>query len=149
MVMDNWKLSKLWDIVTLLSGNPEARHEVASAAKICAKAANIGDPVALHIYEKAANELFIQTRMAIEPNRKDWDGTTVIMGGAWKGCPHMLDTFRNLLTEVYPEANVIEPVFEPVAGAVVRRFIREGYSTEYIQNRLQAGFQKLLYQTER
>ncbi len=146
LVMEHWNLDRLWDIVTHLAGNPDARHEVASAARLCAAAANAGDPVALGIYEHAALELFRQTRCVIDPNRESWDGTAVIMGGAWKGCPRMFEVFRKEIELLYPEARVEKPVYEPVVGCVVLRCLRDGLSMQEIREGLACGFGEFLYE---
>ena len=145
LVMEKWNLSHLWGIVTHLAGNPDARHEVASAAILCAEAANAGDRAALRIYEHAALDLFLQTRSAIEPNLNVWDGTVVIMGGAWKGCPRMFDIFKHEIELLYPKAKVQKPVFEPVVGCAVLRCLRDGLSMEDIRDDLTRGFQEFLY----
>ena len=44
LVMENWNLEDLWGIVTHLAGNPDARHEVASAAKLCTRLQNAKGP---------------------------------------------------------------------------------------------------------
>ena len=145
LVMEKWNLTNLWGIVTHLAGNPDARHKVASAAPLCAKAANAGDRVALRIYEHAALELAIQTRSVIEPNREGWDGTAVIMGGAWKGCPRMFEVFRKEIELIYPEAHVEKPLFEPVVGCAVLCALRDGFSMSDVREPLTQGFQEFLY----
>ena len=145
LVMEKWNLSNLWGIVTHLAGNPDARHEVASAAVLCAQAAHAGDPVALRIYEHAALELFIQTRSVIESKREEWDGAVVIMGGAWKGCPRMFDVFKHEIELAYPEAMVEKPIFEPVVGCAVLRCLRDGLPMEEIWENFRRGFHDFLY----
>ena len=145
LVMEKWKLTELWDIVAHLAGNPDARHEVASAAALCAKAAGEGDRVALRIYEDAALELSLQTRTVIESRREDWNGNVVIMGGAWKGSPHMFDVFKRELELVYPDTTVERPLFEPVVGCTVLRCLREGLSLMEIQDELTRGFREFKY----
>lgn len=145
LVMERWNLSNLWGIVTHLAGNPDARHEVASAAVLCAKAANAGDRVALRIYEHAALEMSIQTRGVIEAKREDWNGSVVIMGGAWKGCPRMFNVFKHEIELVYPGTTVEKPMFEPVVGCAVLRCLRDGMSMADIQAQLMQGFQDFRY----
>lgn len=145
LVMEKWNLTNLWGIVTHLAGNPDARHEVASAAVLCAKAANAGDRVALRIYEHAALEMSIQTRGVIESRREDWDGTVVIMGGAWKGCPRMFDVFRHEIELTYLGASVEKPLYEPVVGCAVLRCLREGLPIEAIREHLAREFQEFQY----
>ena len=71
MIMEKWELSKLWDIVTRLAGNPDARHVVASVAAICSEAAHSGDTVALGIYEKAAQELYLTAKAVAIKHKKE------------------------------------------------------------------------------
>ena len=145
LVMDHWGLQHLWDIVTLLAGNPNARHEVASAARLCSQAAHAGDKTALRIYEHAALDVSLQARTVIEQTRDEWDGTVVITGGAWKGHPRMFEVFKKEIQLIYPEAKISLPVFEPVVGCVVLRCMQEGRSIEEIREKLTAGFAQFLY----
>ncbi len=145
LVMENWSLEHLWGIVTHLAGNPDARHEVASAAKLCAKAAHAGDRTALRIYEHAALEMFLQTRTVIEQHRGEWDGTVVVMGGAWKGHPRMFEVFKREIELLYPEARVSLPLFEPVVGCAVLRALRGGMTLTELKAPLTEGFAEFRY----
>lgn len=145
LVMEKWNLSNLWELVTYLAGNPDARHEIASAATLCAKAAAAGDQVALDIYENAAMDLFLQARTAIELRREDWNGSVVIVGGAWKGCAHMFEVFKHQIEQAFPTATVEKPLLEPVAGCVVIRCLREGIPLTEIQKRMTQSFKDYLY----
>ena len=145
LVMEKWGLSNLWGIVSHLAGNPDARHEVASAAVLCAKAANAGDRVALRIYEHAALEMLVQTRGVIEDRREDWNRTVVIMGGAWKGCPRMFEVFKQEIELNYPESTVEKPLYEPVVGCAVLRCLRDGLAMEEIGGMVAEGFGDFRY----
>lgn len=149
LVMENWKLTELWGIVGHLAGNPDARHEVASAAKLCSKAAHAGDKVALRIYEHAALDLSVTARTVIDAHRSEWDGTVVIMGGAWKGHPRMFEVFKREIELVYPEAHVTRSLYDPVVGCAVLRFLDEGWSMEEIRQGLDMNFRQFLYDSER
>ena len=146
LVMKKWNLQDLWGIVTHLAGNPDARHEVASAALLCAQAAHAGDRTALRIYESAALEMSLQARTVIDKHLGEWDGTVVIMGGAWKGHPHMFDVFRQELMLSYPEARVYRPSFEPVVGCIVQRCLGEGRTMEEIRESILRGFGEFTYE---
>ena len=146
LVMEKWNLENLWDIVTHLAGNPDARHEVASAAQLCSKAAHAGDRAALRIYERAALEMFLQIRTVIEQHRDEWDGTAVIMGGAWKGHPRMYEVFKREVELLYPNAQVSLPLYEPVVGCVVLRALRDGLSLDAIRERISENFSMFRYQ---
>ena len=145
LVMEKWKLDNLWGIVSHLTGNPDARHEVASAAVLCAKAAEAGDKTALRIYEHAALEMARQARIVINRHRDEWDGAVVIMGGAWKGCSRMYDVFKHEIQLLYPEARVSRPVFEPVVGCAVLRCLREGLEIQTFRDQMTHGFGCLHY----
>ena len=145
LVMEHWGLQHLWDIVTHLAGNPNARHEVASAARLCSQAAHAGDKTALRIYEHAALDVSLQARTVIEQTRDEWDGTVIITGGAWKGHPRMFEVFKKEIQLIYPEAKISLPVFEPVVGCVVLRCMQEGRAIEEIREKLTAGFAQFLY----
>ena len=145
LVMERWNLTDLWGIVHHLAGNPDARHEVASAAKLCSQAAHAGDKTALRIYEHAALEMSLQTRTVIDGHRDQWDGTVVVMGGAWKGHPRMFEVFKAEMELVYPEARVSLPVFEPVVGCAVLRLLEQGKDPKELLEPLTQGFSQFLY----
>ncbi len=145
LVMEHWNLDNLWGIVTHLAGNPDARHEVASAAKLCSTAAHAGDRTALRIYENAALELSLQTRTIIEQHRHQWDGTVVIMGGAWKGHPRMFEVFKAEIELIYPEARVSLPIYEPVVGCAVLHCIENDITLDTLEKPIREGFSQFLY----
>ena len=145
LVMEKWGLTNLREIIYRLADNPDARHEVASAALLCSEAARAGDDVAIKIYEHAAVEMFRLMRSVIEQNRESWDGSVIIMGGAWKGYDGMFEHFKQMLLTKYPEAKIEKPLFEPVVGCTVMRCWRDGLSTEEIRERLIEGFKDFLY----
>lgn len=145
LVMEKWHLDDLWDIVLHLAGNPDARHEVASAASLCAKAAHAGDKAALRIYERAALDMSLLARTVIRQHRDEWDGTVTIMGGAWKGHPSMFNIFKQEIELLYPEATVSKPLFEPVVGCAVLRCLREGMTVEEMREPMINGFMQFQY----
>ena len=147
IIIEGLNIKTPMEMIWRLSNNPETRQEVARVAKLCAKAANLGDPVALKIYEKAGMELFRQTRAIIYKHFKEWDGTVVITGGAWKGCAHMLETFKSKLEHIYPHVVVYEPIFEPVVGAVIAYWARKGMDANALGERLKETFKPYLYTT--
>lgn len=145
LVMEKWHLDDLWDIVLHLAGNPDARHEVASAAALCSKAAHAGDKAALRIYERAALDISLLARTVIQQHRDEWDGTVTIMGGAWKGHPSMFNIFKQEIELLYPEATVSKPLFEPVVGCAVLRCLREGMTVEEMREPMINGFMQFQY----
>lgn len=145
MITEKFALNGLWDIVALMNRNPNARHEIASVAKLTAKAAEQGDPVALLIYRHAAHEMALQAITAIRRAYDDWNGKLVLMGGAWKGSSVMATAFESEVKQAYPETQLILPVYDPVIGCVILRALREGMPMEEIQARLQGKFDMYLY----
>lgn len=145
LVMEKWHLDDLWDIVLHLAGNPDARHEVASAAQLCSKAAHAGDKAALRIYERAALDISLLARTVIRQHRDEWNGTVTIMGGAWKGHPSMFNIFKQEIELLYPEATVSKPLFEPVVGCAVLRCLREGMTVEEMREPMINGFMQFQY----
>ena len=145
LVMDQWQMKNLWEIVGHLAHNPDARHEIASAARLCSEAAHAGDRVALRIYETVALEMLNQTRTVIDACRDDWDGTVVVMGGAWKGHPTMFDVFKHEIELIYPDARVSRPLYEPVVGCVVHRCIQNDTPFECYEKTLAENFTRYRY----
>jgi N-acetylglucosamine kinase-like BadF-type ATPase len=75
MVMEDWKLSKGWDIVTVVYGAESPFRKVASVTPLVGKAARQGDPVALGIVREAGAHMAEQTeglirREAIPQNER-------------------------------------------------------------------------------
>ena len=94
-------------------------------------------------YAKAATYWCIFT--VIEQHRGEWDGTVVVMGGAWKGHPRMFEVFKREIELLYPEARVSLPLFEPVVGCAVLRALRQGMTLSEIQAPLTEGFADFRY----
>jgi hypothetical protein len=90
--------------------------------------------------------MFLQARTVIEQHRSDWDGTVVVMGGAWKGHPRMFDVFKREIELLYPEAKVSLPLFEPVVGCAVLRGLREGTTLSDLREPILQGFAPFMYQ---
>lgn len=123
ILMKEWELQKLWDLVGKVMGGGDYRPLVASATYIASEAARQNDAVAIGIYEDAARDLAVQVFAAIARYGEEWEGPVVASGGVWKGHPRMLEAFCEEIRERYPEAKVIRPLFEPVVGCVIlRRF---------------------------
>jgi N-acetylglucosamine kinase-like BadF-type ATPase len=146
MIYEKWKTTNFQAIVSALASDPNARHRVAEVAVLVSLAANRGDSVAQKIYILAAEELLLQTDALISKKLGEWDGTVVIMGGAWKGFGGMLDHYRSKLLEKYPYVCVIKPNFEPVVGCAVARCFESGLDMEIIKEKAYAGFSEFLYE---
>ena len=140
MLMEDWKLDRLGDLVTRLIYEPNYRHVVASASYIASKAAIQGDQVALSIYEEAAHEMSRLVLTGIRRNGGSWEGPIVAAGGAWKGSSRMFETFRKDILAVYPQAEVTYPIFEPVIGCAIYRQFKEGKTFEELEEKVREGF---------
>ena len=122
ILMADWELKVMWNLIDVkLAGTSDFRRLIASATRICGKAAETGDEVAIGIFKDAAEELSHQVKTAIKQNGGKWIGPIVTSGGAWKSSPYMRNFFSESIHRDYPEAEVISPVFEPLVGSVILR----------------------------
>lgn len=140
MVMENFKLSQLWDLVHVVSDTSDVRRTVGSAALLVARAAGQGDAVALDIYDRAARAMAHQVLTALGRIQGDLQGPVVTSGGAWKGHRRMFDTFTAAVHDAYPKVPVIFPDFEPVAGCIFLRLLDEGRTVEEAMSVLRTCF---------
>jgi N-acetylglucosamine kinase-like BadF-type ATPase len=122
ILMADWNLKVLWDIFDVkLASTPDFRKLIASATRICGKAAELGDEVAIGIFKNAAEELALQVKTAIKQNGGNWIGPIITSGGAWKSSPYLKKFFRESILYDYPDAKIISPIFEPLVGSVILR----------------------------
>jgi len=145
LLLEDWQLGGIWDVVFYLAKDPEYRHKIASFTKLVGKAATEGDRVAQRVYEYAADELVEQTIALIRRFPDKWNGNAVIMGGAWKSYRGMFDRYKSSLERIYPNARVSEPIFEPVVGCAVCRCFDEGIAPEVFEDKMIRGFSEFLY----
>ena len=123
ILLDDWQMRDIWDVVFNLAKDPEYRHKIASFTKLVGKAATEGDRVAQRVYEYAADELVDQTVALINRFPDEWNGNVVIMGGAWKSYRGMFDRYKSEMERLYPHAKVVKPIFEPVVGCAICRLL--------------------------
>ena len=122
ILMQDWELDDMWDVINKkIAPTPDFRRLIASATRICGKAAAEGDPVAIEIFRDAANELALQVKTAIKNAGGSWTGPIVTSGGAWKSSPYMSAFFTESIRADYPDAEVMRPMFEPIVGNVLLR----------------------------
>lgn len=133
MIVEHFKIERLYDIINLLNYDPDSRHVIASVAKITSKAAALGDAVAIDIYRHAAKEIYRTTKAVINKVGGSFDVPIAIMGGAWKGSDVMVNTYADLIYSKYPNVEFVKPYFEPVVGCVIRRCLSEGMEMEEIR----------------
>ena len=70
------------------------------------------------------------------------------MGGAWKGCPYMLERFAYHVHKAYPNAKIEKPIFEPVLGCVVLRCMRDGLDNADTYAQIRENFADYLYERQ-
>ena len=126
LVMEEWQLQNLWDLVRMVYRSPSPRYVIASAAPLVSKAASMGDEVAQNIYRMAGEEMARQpiallTRLGLKDKI-----IGVIAGGVWKGSKIMFDTFQEAVTEAFPNITIEVPMFEPVMGGVIKQVLKAG-----------------------
>lgn len=132
-------------IIWHFAKNPNAREEIASFAKEVTKAAEMGDPAAIAVYEAAARDLFLQLEAVAKRVTDRWDGFVTLMGGAWKGYAGFFDTFCALVKERFPQAVIQKPLFEPVVGNIVLRGQEFGIPADEMRKRLLTNFSEFIY----
>lgn len=126
MLKEEWHLKELWDMVAPVYHSPDQRRLVASAARITARAAEAGDPVALSIYRDAGREIFRAADAVLKRLDAPFVGNVVTSGSVWKGHPVMREEFTRLLGEHWPGIPVRTPVLDPCAGGAVWRAVERG-----------------------
>jgi N-acetylglucosamine kinase-like BadF-type ATPase len=110
---------------------PAPRSVVASFASIVGEAARQGDRTAISILRRAgrsmAEQMIALIRRTIPGNSSSAPELPVTLsGGAWKGSWQMLDAFRGALAAVYPEIDIRWPMFDAVAGGIIRCAVQAG-----------------------
>lgn len=147
LVINEWKLNDLRDIINKVYGSSSPRYIVASVALLVSKAAALGDDIAKNIYKKAGEEMAKQVVALLADikynNEKKLN--VMIAGGAWKGSPIMFQAFKNFVKQSYWNVSIKIPVFEPVMGGVIKQAseTKNSVSLEYLKSQ----FGKFLYKT--
>ena len=144
ILMEDWNLKELWDIVNIGFSVSDHRPLVASAARIAAKAAKLNDPVAIKIYEDAAREMVLQVNTLIARHENNWHGPIVVSGGTWKGCERMYEVFCEEVKKVYPDVTICKPMFEPIIGCIAIQPLLDGMSFEEFKDTYQEKFKEYL-----
>lgn len=147
LLREEWGIGdNLFDMVTPIYADPQLRRRVASAARVVAKAAHLGDKIALDIYRAAAEELAHMTKAALKKCTLPIEGPVVAGGSAWKGHPIMFETYRARLADILPGRPFLMPAFEPVMGGVVRVALDQGRKPEEFMPLLRERFPQFIYQ---
>lgn len=148
MIYEEWRLQKLWGMVPLVYGSSDSRRLVASVARLVSRAAAAGDPVALFLYQNAAHQMAHMTICLLQRHGGRFEGPIVVSGGVWKGSPYMFECFRREVSAVFPDAEVLMPVFEPVVGGVVLQALENGMEKDDFWSALQREYRHYRYDAD-
>lgn len=130
LLMEAWKMNKLWDMVTKVYHTNDQRRLVASVTQITAQAAQMGDQVALEIYKSAAWELAHMTNTLLRRHDGYVPGKVCISGGVWKGHPIMLEQYKVMVHKEFPSVDIVSPEFDPCVCGIVYRALKNGRKKE-------------------
>jgi len=119
----SWGFDHLRQAVDLVYGSPQPVMKAASACPVVCQAARQGDAVAIGICCEAG--LLLARQLLALLHKYTADDVTVA-GSAWKGNPHMVETFRREMQAVRPGVAVTRLAFEPVMGGVFSTAIHLG-----------------------
>ena len=92
------------------------------------QAADAGDPVAMSLVDRQAEEIFLMARVALERlDLLDSDAEVVLGGGVLAARhPRLIGAVETLLKQEAPEVILRQPDIPPVAGAALLGFDRLG-----------------------
>lgn len=145
LVYEHFGTRDFFKIVIDFTKDLDARRHIAAVSRLTSRAAAEGDAVATRIYEYAGRELAHQLCTAIARDEHRWNGKVTIVGGAWKGSPVMYEVFCREVLAKYPTAEIMQPMFEPLIGCIVKRLYEEGRCVEALRPRLLEAFANYRY----
>jgi N-acetylglucosamine kinase len=117
-VYDHFKVNDFEKVFTTVYDELDHPKNIASFAKPVTEAAERGDDVALRIIEEASNELVLAATTVTEKLEIKPPVRIGCVGGF--GRSNLVSrTFESALTSQFPNAELIEPVDNPVVGAIV------------------------------
>ncbi len=118
---------RMFELVSIVHGSPDTRKPVARATYTLARAIRDGDAVAAQILtrvgiEAAENMVALLCRVG---QTADCELTVSGCGGAWKIHPLFWQSYAEKIRTVFPKMKLQVPLFDPVMGGVVYRWIGE------------------------
>jgi len=144
-----WNVRERHDMFDAVYLAPKPRSKVASAALLAARAAQMGDEVAVGIFERAGADMAVQAIAMLEQHGQGGAIDVMVAGSGWKGCKRMFDVFRESVMERFPRANVCLPKFEPVMGGAFLRLLELGDVPDgQLFERLERDFEPFVYVTQ-
>nr|WP_280521444.1 BadF/BadG/BcrA/BcrD ATPase family protein [Paenibacillus mangrovi] len=151
MIMEEWNLGQMGDIIPVIYGTSSTREVIASCSILVSRAARKGDLVAQHIFAAAGESLASQVIALMRRDAFDERTSIMAAGSVWNGHPLMFDRFKEVLITQFPGVTVALPLFEPVMGGVVREAMNlesADRMNEAIVQRLITEFHPFLYHTK-
>lgn len=126
LLQEEWGVTDKWAFVKGIYGEKSPFRKVASFVPVVAKAARLGDRVALSLFEEAGRLMAAQAlALSRRANISKEAIVCVCSGGAWKAHPAMYQAFAKRMAETLPHFIVQKPLFEPVMAGVVANALRE------------------------
>ncbi|NLC68569.1 MAG: hypothetical protein GX754_07265 [Clostridiaceae bacterium] len=146
LVMNEWKLNTMLDVIKKVYGVSSSRYVISSAVPLVSKAASMGDGIAVDIFRSAGKEMARQAIAMLKRLNIKQEIIVTIAGGSWKGSRIMFEAFRNAVIGAFPNVTVTVPLFEPVIGGVIlqAKKVDEGAVDEYLQV-IKGQFGKFFY----
>ncbi len=119
-IIQFWKLKDFDSIIKKVYGMTNSVQDIASIAPLVSKAAEARDEVAVEILKDSARELALCTISVIKGLRMENDKFTVaISGSVFNAGDIIIKPFKEYIASVSMSANIINPMFSPVIGAVL------------------------------
>jgi N-acetylglucosamine kinase-like BadF-type ATPase len=117
----------LWEVCSI-HNRPSFRKDVSSLTRAVETACGHGDRTALEIVQNAAKELSLATVTIMKKHGYGRNDAFVFTtaGGGWKTSAKMTETFVGDVTEHFPLSVFKKPLFEPVAGGVIKYIFDKG-----------------------
>ena len=149
LLHEAWGTTDKWELVHSVYGEKAPFRKVASFVPVAAKAARLGDPISLALFEQAGQLMAEQTlALARRVSIPKEERFCVCAGGTWKAHPAMYQAFSKRMAGEAPDINIKKPLFEPVMAGVIAKTLHEGpFITEnQIKQKLLIPYQQFLIQ---
>ncbi len=120
LIIERLNLNNPTDLVGWVRKIQVSKSEIAALSRLVFIAAEAGDAIAINIMKTEAAELAKQTAhvgKTMFAGRNDYK--IVVGGGNLRNCKQYFDLFKQLVAELLPGIEVIQPAKEPVEGAIM------------------------------
>jgi N-acetylglucosamine kinase-like BadF-type ATPase len=120
MVKAHFKVKEPGELKKALYDPPIARHALAGLAKCAFQAAHMGDTVAIAILRDAGRRLVGLSRPVVKGLFQPGEGFSFILsGGVLEDESEVSHTLHAEITDLCPDADIIQASLQPVIGAIV------------------------------